>query len=71
MNHRVLVLGAGGQLGRELLCTADPGVECIALTRQELDIGDAAAVAARLEALAPQVVINAAAYTAVDAAEEG
>jgi dTDP-4-dehydrorhamnose reductase len=70
LKQRVLVLGAGGQLGRELLCTADPGAECIALTRRELDIGDAAAVAARLEALAPQVVINAAAYTAVDAAED-
>ena len=70
MKQRVLVLGAGGQLGRELLRTADPGAECIALTRRELDIGDAGAVAARLEALAPQVVINAAAYTAVDAAED-
>jgi len=55
----VLVLGAGGQLGRELLRTADSGTECIALTRRELDVGDAAAVAARLQALAPQVVINA------------
>lgn len=70
MKHRVLVLGAGGQLGRELLRTADSGTECIALTRRELDVGDAAAVAARLQALAPQVVINAAAYTAVDAAED-
>ena len=70
MKQRVLVLGAGGQLGRELLRTADPEAECIALTRRELDIGDARAVAVRLEALAPQVVINAAAYTAVDAAED-
>jgi len=70
VKQRVLVLGAGGQLGRELLRTASPEVECIALTRRELDIGDAGAVVARLEALAPQVVINAAAYTAVDAAED-
>lgn len=70
MKQRVLVLGAGGQLGRELLLTADPQAECIALTRRELDIGDRDAVAARLEALAPQVIINAAAYTAVDAAED-
>ena len=70
MKQRVLVLGAGGQLGRELLLTADPQTECIALTRRELDIGDAGAVATRLEALAPQVIINAAAYTAVDAAED-
>jgi dTDP-4-dehydrorhamnose reductase len=70
LKQRVLVLGAGGQLGRELRLTADPEAECIALTRQELDIGDAEAVAARLEALAPSVIINAAAYTAVDAAED-
>lgn len=70
MKQRVLVLGAGGQLGRELVLTADPGTECIALTRRELDIGDAEAVANRLEALHPRVVINAAAYTAVDAAED-
>jgi dTDP-4-dehydrorhamnose reductase len=70
LKQRVLVLGSGGQLGRELLLRADPEAECIALTRQELDIGDAAAVAARLEMLAPRVVINAAAYTAVDAAED-
>jgi dTDP-4-dehydrorhamnose reductase len=70
LKQRVLVLGAGGQLGRELRLTADPEAECIALTRQELDIGDAEAVASRLEALAPSVIINAAAYTAVDAAED-
>ena len=70
MIQRVLVLGAGGQLGRELLETAGPAAECIALTRRELDIGDAEAVASRLQRLAPQVLINAAAYTAVDAAED-
>ena len=70
LNQKVLVLGAGGQLGRELLYTADPKLECVALKRQELDIGDSAVVASRLAELAPGVVINAAAYTAVDAAEE-
>jgi len=66
----VLVLGAGGQLGRELLETVGPETECIALTRSELDIADADVVAERLQGLAPRVVVNAAAYTAVDAAEE-
>lgn len=70
MIQRVLVLGAGGQLGRELLDTVGPAAECIALTRRELDIGDTDAVASRLQSLSPQVLINAAAYTAVDAAEE-
>jgi dTDP-4-dehydrorhamnose reductase len=70
LKQRVLVLGAGGQLGKELMLAAAPQLECIALTRQDLDIGDAEAVGNRLSALAPQVVINAAAYTAVDAAED-
>ncbi len=69
MKQTVVVLGAGGQLGRELLCTASPQVDCIALARRQLDIGDRAAVSGCLAQLAPQVVINAAAYTAVDAAE--
>ncbi len=69
MKQRVLVLGAGGQLGRELQYTVDPQLECTALARHELDIGDLEAVRARFTELLPQVVINAAAYTAVDAAE--
>jgi len=70
LNNRVLVLGAGGQLGRELLRTVDSQLECVALTRQQLDIGDSTAVTGRLVELDPAVVINAAAYTAVDAAEQ-
>ena len=69
MKQRVMILGAGGQLGRELLSGVGPQIDCVPLTRQQLDIGDAAAVAACLAALAPQCIINAAAYTAVDAAE--
>jgi dTDP-4-dehydrorhamnose reductase len=64
-----LVTGAGGQLGRELVLTAPAGYQCRALQRCDLDIGDAAAVAAVLEREEPAVVINAAAYTAVDRAE--
>ncbi|MBS2936419.1 bifunctional dTDP-4-dehydrorhamnose 3,5-epimerase family protein/NAD(P)-dependent oxidoreductase [Nocardioides sp. J2M5] len=62
---RTLVLGAGGQLGRAL-CAALPDAHGV--TRAELDVTDAAAVAAW-----PWheygTVLNAAAYTAVDAAE--
>jgi dTDP-4-dehydrorhamnose reductase len=66
---KVIITGAGGQLGRELQLTAVSGVECIALTRAELDIGDADAVADCIAGHRPQLVINAAAYTAVDKAE--
>ncbi|MFV0477981.1 MAG: dTDP-4-dehydrorhamnose reductase [Parahaliea sp.] len=66
---KVAISGAGGQLGQELLACVPPGCDALALTRAELDIGDAAAVADTLAVLAPDVLINAAAYTAVDKAE--
>ena len=69
MTQKVLVVGAGGQLGQELQRTSGPGVECLPMTRAQLDIADLAAVTQCLTAVAPQVVINAAAYTAVAKAE--
>lgn len=63
-----LVTGAGGQLGADLLArlAAD---DAVGLTRPDLDIADAAAVSALFAQVRPDIVINAAAYTAVDAAE--
>jgi dTDP-4-dehydrorhamnose reductase len=69
LKQNVVVLGAGGQLGRELQRTAPSGVECVSRTREQLDICDASAVAQCLVDTAPRLVINAAAYTAVDKAE--
>ena len=69
MKQKVLVLGAGGQLGRELQRTLPSNMDCVAKTRAQLDIADARAVAECIEGTAPQLVINAAAYTAVDKAE--
>ncbi len=70
MKKKVLLLGSGGQLGRSLL--ASPLAQdhrLTALSRSQLDITDSAALRARLDELRPDVVINATAYTAVDAAE--
>ncbi len=69
MIQKVLVVGAGGQLGQELQRTAPPDAVCAPMTRAQLDIADASLVAACLAAATPQLVINAAAYTAVDKAE--
>ena len=64
-----LITGANGQLGRELQRSAPTFCDCRALSRAELDTADADAVAATLATLRPALVINAAAYTAVDRAE--
>jgi dTDP-4-dehydrorhamnose reductase len=67
---RLLITGAGGMLGLDLqAAAASAGHECVALARAELDITDAAATAAAVEAAQPEVVINCAAYTNVDGAE--
>lgn len=66
---RVLVTGAGGQLASELIRTAPRDLEIVGLSRLECDISEANAVSAAVEELKPDVVINAAAYTAVDKAE--
>jgi len=67
--NTVLVVGAHGQLGQELQRTATADVECVPLTRAQLDITDAVSVTGALADIAPRLVVNAAAYTAVDKAE--
>ncbi len=64
---RVLVFGRTGQVATELRALAPAAVF---LGRAEADLGDPAACAAAIRARAPEAVINAAAWTAVDAAEE-
>lgn len=66
---RLLVTGAGGQLGADLVLAAADH-EVVGLTRAELDVTDPAAVEKAVLAAGAQVVLNAAAYTAVDAAED-
>jgi dTDP-4-dehydrorhamnose reductase len=65
----VLITGAGGQVGRALLSTAPTTFQVLGISHGELDIGDAKAVSEYFRLHSPDVVINAAAYTAVDRAE--
>jgi dTDP-4-dehydrorhamnose reductase len=70
MSKPILVFGAAGQLGREILkLAADRGIEAAGLTRFEADITDADAIARAVKAMTPQLIVNTAAYTAVDKAE--
>ncbi|WP_026341040.1 dTDP-4-dehydrorhamnose reductase [Actinomadura atramentaria] len=65
-----LVTGAGGMLGTELCVRLrERGAKVVAVTRAELDLRDAAATAAAVRRHGPDVVVNCAAWTAVDAAE--
>ena len=66
---RVLIIGARGQIGQELLNSAPQGWQVHGLSSSELDISDAQQVMATVQALQPQLIINTAAYTAVDQAE--
>ncbi|WP_110687109.1 dTDP-4-dehydrorhamnose reductase [Salinicola aestuarinus] len=65
----VLVLGGNGQVGFELRRSLAPLGTIVAPTRAELDLMDAGAVDALLKQQRPAVIVNAAAWTAVDAAE--
>ena len=66
----ILVTGAGGQLGSEVARLGEAqGLNIVALTRHDLDISKPEAVEAAVEYFRPKVVVNAAAYTAVDKAE--
>lgn len=67
---KVLVPGAGGQVGRELAARGGAGADSwIALPREALDITDPASIERAIAEHEPNLVINAAAYTAVDRAE--
>ncbi|TVY11821.1 dTDP-4-dehydrorhamnose reductase [Paenibacillus cremeus] len=66
---KILITGAGGQLGRDLIRVLGQAHECIPMTRASLDVGDEAAVRACFESVRPDAVVHAAAFTQVDLAE--
>lgn len=66
---KVLITGAAGQLGRALIDTAPAGMTVQAVDRSDCDLSDGDAIRAMVQDAAPDLIINAAAYTAVDQAE--
>lgn len=66
---KILVTGVHGQVGHALLQTLDSHHEIVALDRMQLDLTDADAIRRVVQSIRPALIINPAAYTAVDKAE--
>ncbi len=66
----ILVTGAAGQLGFELVRRLAPHGDIVAADRARLDLADPDAVVAAVRGVRPALIVNAAAYTAVDLAEK-
>jgi len=66
---KILLTGTNGQLGFELERALAPLGQVVALTRKDCDLADTGALRQRLRDLKPDLIINPAAYTAVDRAE--
>lgn len=69
MSVRLLITGVNGQVGWNLQRTLAPLGEVTALTRDQLNLADLDAIAPTIRDYRPDIVVNAAAYTAVDKAE--
>ncbi len=66
---KILVTGRNGQLGGELVSALQPLGMVVGTDRAKLDLADSDAIRQVIRALQPDVIVNAAAYTAVDKAE--
>ena len=69
MQHRILLTGANGQVGWELRRTLSLLGQVVALDRKQLDLTDPDTIRRWARELRPTIVVNPAAYTAVDKAE--
>jgi dTDP-4-dehydrorhamnose reductase len=66
---KLLLTGSTGQVGWYLAQFLDPLLDVVALTRAQLDLSDGERIRAVVRDIRPQLIVNAAAYTAVDKAE--
>ena len=69
MMSRILLTGADGQLGQELQHTLAPLGEVMVVTRQQLDLSQGKQIRQLIQKVQPTIIVNSAAYTAVDKAE--
>ncbi|MEM6714202.1 MAG: dTDP-4-dehydrorhamnose reductase [Cyanobacteria bacterium P01_D01_bin.6] len=67
---KILLLGSQGQVGQELVTTLPAVGKVTAWSRQDLDLAQSEQIGPRILAEQPDVIVNAAAYTAVDKAEQ-
>lgn len=70
MKRLVLVTGAFGQLGEAMSAQLGPRHEVVSFGRADLDVSDAGSILTTVAAVCPDVIVNCAAYTNVDAAEQ-
>jgi dTDP-4-dehydrorhamnose reductase len=66
---KILIIGRNGQVSRELQLALADQAELLILGQDQLDLATSTAIRERVESLKPDLIINAAAYTAVDQAE--
>lgn len=67
---KILVTGRDGQVGHELVRSLDPLGEVTALGREAMDLADPDSIRHAIATLKPEIIVSAAAYTAVDRAED-
>ena len=67
--RRILLIGAAGQVGQELQKTLPPLGEVVSVARNALDLTQVDRIRQLIQEVRPQLIVNAAAYTAVDKAE--
>lgn len=69
LSQKIVILGAHGQVGTAIQCLTPDWAEVTALSRHDVDLTNPSELRAILQMIKPNVIINAAAYTAVDKAE--